>query len=280
MKHAQRWSTLVFAMALGVQVQAFAKAGSDRLAQEIAMNDAYTSPYATSTSVATSPSYFGTKSLLKFEPSIGMNMSTYSGASGNYSFEPTTGFSGGIGVLVGRSNLQFETGLFYAERGGKESFKMGNRQWGIDYKNKYIEVPLMARYNFETSKETRLFVKAGAVIAVLQDSRGDVTNTQNYSQSSAMYGNYGYYNGYYNADGIAINDGNTKDSFTATDMRWAAAVGGLIRITRNIAWSLQGDYQTSIQKASDSQPNGYVGTTPFTLKTITYGLNTGVLISL
>lgn len=283
MKHAQAWSVIVFALALGLQIQAHAKASETRLAQEIAANDAYTSPYEMSTSArAGTPSL--SKSLVSFEPTFGLTMSTYTGATGNYSFTPRAGYSGGVGVLVGRGNFQFESGLLYSERGGKESFEMGIRKWDIEYKNSFIEVPLMARYNFETSKETRIFVKAGVVVGVLQNSVGNVSNAQNVSSNPAAYGygygSYGYNGAYYNPNDQVVNDGNTKSYFNTMDIRYAGAIGGIVRINRTLAWTLQGDYQTSISKSSESTPNGYVGVINMDLKSITYGLNTGILISI
>jgi hypothetical protein len=280
---------LVFALALGAQIQAQAKSAEPRveprLEKELTLNDVYMSPYETTTTMAApKPTYFMSGSLMKFEPVFGLTMSTYTGASGNYSFSQKTGYLAGVGILVGRGNLQFETGVLYAERGGKETFLMGPRSWDIEYKNRFIEVPLMARYNFETSKETRIYFKAGAVVGVLQDSTGNVSNAQNMEGAyPAAYGynSYNPYNGaYYTAGGTAVNDGNTKQYFGSTEMRWAAGLGGVVRITRNIAWTMDADYQNSISKVSDTQPNGYYGTTSYTLKAITYGLNTGLLFSL
>lgn len=276
MKHAKRWTTLVFALALGVQIQAQARGTEDRLAKEIAANDVYTSPYATTTAPA--PSAAPTGSLLKLEPTFGLTMSTFTGATAPHTFTPRTGYLAGVNVLVGRGNLQFETGLLYAERGAKEAFQLGQISWDIEYINKFIEVPLMARYNLETSKETRIFAKAGVVVGVLQDSSGNVSNAQNINLTNTSA--FGYNGAYYTPGGTAVNDGNTKDSFGSTDIRWAAALGGIVRITRTISWTMEGDYQNSISKVSDTQPNGLYGTTNYALKTVTYGLNTGLLINL
>ncbi|HEY8271589.1 MAG TPA: outer membrane beta-barrel protein [Pseudobdellovibrionaceae bacterium] len=214
------------------------------------------------------------KPLLTFEPVGGITFSNFTGGSGPYKFESRTGYQGGLGFLIGRGKFQFETGLLYAERGSREIYQLGISHWQIDYNNRYIEVPTLIRYNYELSRDAKIFLKAGAVVAVLQDSTGPISNTQNYTAMGNYYGMY------YNSSGVAINDGNTKNYFGSTDIRWAAGIGGGVKITKSISWTMQMDYQTSITKVSENQPDGYLGTTNMNLFAVTYGLNTGIAFSL
>lgn len=248
----------------------------ERLQQEIQNLEVDQAPVNSTAPVIVmrSPKPEPAKPLISFEPVFGMTFSNYTGGSGYYSFDTRTGYQGGIGLLVGRSALQFETGLMYADRGGREIYQAGSVHWEINYQNRYVEVPLMLRYNFEVSRDVKLFVKGGAVAAVLQDSTGNVSNTQYY------YANTSYYSAYYNASGVAVNDGNTKDYFSSTDLRWAAGLGGSVRLTKSMAWTMSADYQTSLSKVSGAQPNGYLGTTALNLFAVTYGLNTGISISI
>jgi len=202
-----------------------------------------------------------------------------------YDFSPATGYEGGISVLVGRGRFQFETGLMYAERSMKESYKMGVSQWDLNYTNKYIELPVLVRYNFINNSDIRVYAKGGAIAALLQDSRGTMSNMQNYNSAMVPSGIYsGIYNPYsygvtsYNSNLIQNND--TKSAFATADFRWAAGIGGQVRMTKTLALLLEADYQTSINSASNTQPDGYYGSTNMNLVMETYGIKTGVLISL
>jgi hypothetical protein len=77
-----------------------------------------------------------------------------------------------------------------------------------------------------------------------------------------------------------VNDNNTKNYFASTDLRWAVALGGQVRITRSMAWTLEADYQNSVSNVSTNQPDGYYGSTNLNLQTQTYGLLTGLVWSI
>lgn len=234
-----------------------------------------TSRLGNSAGVATrSPKLEPMKPLLNFEPVGGMTYSNFTGGTGAYKFEGRTGYQGGVGFLIGRGRFQFETGLLYSERGGKEIFQSGMSHWEIDYNNRYIEVPTLMRFSYEVSRDAKIFIKGGAVVAVLQDSTGPVTNTQNYAAMNNYYGMF------YNSAGTAVNDGDTKSYFSSTDVRGAVGIGGSVKITKSIYWTMQMDYQASLTKVSELQPDGYLGTTSMNLFAVTYGLNTGITLSL
>jgi outer membrane protein with beta-barrel domain len=220
-------------------------------------------------------------SLIHIEPIAGVTFAKFKGeTTQGYAFTTATGYEGGIGVLVGRGNLQFETGLMYANRSSREEYRMGISTWDLTYQNKYIELPLLARYHVINNSDLRLYVKGGVVASLLQDSSGSMDNVQN----ANMYGNGisspypGYYGATYNTD--LINNNDTKNAFSSVDFRWAAGIGGQVRITKTIAMLLEGDYQTSVNPISNSQPNGYIGSTAMRLAMETYGIKAGLVISL
>ncbi|MGZ3743776.1 MAG: outer membrane beta-barrel protein [Pseudobdellovibrionaceae bacterium] len=260
------WNLLILLFAMMVQMQAHAQpsAPSGELSLDTAAPSMVTRP----------PRPEPLKPLISFEPLAGMTFTNFTGGTGPYRFESLSGYEGGLGLLIGRGTFQFETGLLYAERGSKEIYQNGISHWEINFRNHYIEVPTFIRFSYEASKDATLFVKAGAVVAVLQDSSGPISNAQNYTAMSTYYGVF------YNASGTAINDGNTRNYFSSTDIRWAGALGGSVKITKSISWTMQADYQTSINKVSENQPDGYIGTTSMNLFAVTYGLKTGIAFSL
>lgn len=258
------WSALILLFAIELQAKEI---------QGLASSQSPVMPLAPAI-VANIPKLEPPKALLSFEPIIGITFSNFTGGADAYKFEARTGYQGGLNFLIGRGNFQFETGLLYSERGAKEIYQSGVSHWEIDYHNRYLEVPTLIRYSYQLSKDAKIFLKGGAVIAVLQDSSGPLSNTQYYTAVDPYYGVY------YNPAGTAINDGNTKNYFASTDIRWAAGLGGSVKITKAISWSMQADYQTSITKVSNNQPNGYIGTTNLNLFAVTYGLNTGIVFSL
>jgi hypothetical protein len=213
--------------------------------------------------------------LIHLVPIGGMTFSNFKGASGNYNFSTTSGYDAGVGILVGRGDFQFETGVMYAERGSKESFRYNFTAWDISYNNKYIELPLLARYNIINNNDVRMYVKGGAVMAVLQDSKGNVSNAQNLNQVS-------YSGAYYGATygNNILLDNNTKNAFASTDLRWALGLGGQVRMTKWLAWTLEGDYQNSTSNISTSQPDAGGANTGFNLTMETYGFRTGLVFSL
>lgn len=228
---------------------------------------------ATSTRIAPRP-------LVHIAPIGGITFAKFKGSTtSGYSFSTGTGYEGGIGVLIGRGSLQFETGVMYAERSSKESYRNGISSWDLSYQNKYIELPLMVRWNVVNNNDVRLYVRGGGVGSMLQDSTGTMSNMQNYN--ATMYP--GAYSPYYGAtayNSTLLTSDDTKSAFSAVDFRWAAGIGGQLRVTRDIAVLLEGDYQTSANPISNTQPNGYFGSTSMNLSMETYGIRAGVVISL
>ncbi|RYZ85193.1 MAG: hypothetical protein EOP04_16470 [Proteobacteria bacterium] len=217
-------------------------------------------------------------SLVHLVPIGGMNFSNFKGATGNYTFSTTSGYEAGVGVLIGRGDLQFETGLMYAERGSKESYKFNFESWDITYQNKYLEIPAMARYNVVNNSDIRIYAKGGIVMGVLQSSKGTLANVQN--PNMAMNGAYSNMYGVNTYNSSLVNDNNTRSAFASTDLRWALGIGGQVRMTRSLAWTLEGDYQNSTSEISTSQPNGYNSSTGFNLTMETYGFRTGLVWSI
>ncbi|RYZ88788.1 MAG: PorT family protein, partial [Proteobacteria bacterium] len=227
--------SLLLAMTLGTATVAQARGLQQEIDAEakIAMKTSGARPYTLG-------------SLVHIVPIAGLTFSNFKGASGNYSFSNTSGYDAGIGILIGRGDLQFETGLMYAERGSKESFRFNFQSWDLSYQNKYLELPLLARYNIMNNKDVRLYVKGGVNVGVLQSSHGQMANMQNYyaPNTNGAYMNNGYYGATsYNAN--LANDNNTKSAFASTDLRWVLGLGGQVRMTRTLAWTLEGDYQNS-----------------------------------
>lgn len=228
-----------------------------------------------------SPKPVSRASLIHLEPIGGITFAKLKGETAQgYNFTTSTGYEGGVGVIIGRGSLQFETGLMYAERSSREEYRMGISTWDLTYQNKYIELPLLVRYNVINNSDLRLYAKGGAVASLLQDSKGTMSNVQNSTMYGAgAYSPYmGYYGATYNTD--LINDNSTKSAFSTVDFRWAAGIGGQVRITKSIAMLLEGDYQTSVNPISNSQPNGYIGSTAMKLVMETYGIKAGLVISL
>ncbi|MBS1971761.1 MAG: outer membrane beta-barrel protein [Bdellovibrionales bacterium] len=269
MEKARSFIRILLALSLGASV---AHAASSDLQKEI---DAEASMGMR----ATAPKPV-VRSLIHIEPIAGITFAKYKGETAQgYSFTTGTGYEGGVGVLVGRGNFQFETGIMYAERTSREEYRMGISTWDLSYQNKYIELPLLARYNVINNNDLRLYVKGGAVASLLQDSTGTMSNVQNANMyNTGIYSPYGMYGATYNTD--LINNNDTKSAFSTVDFRWAAGIGGQVRITKSIAMLLEGDYQTSVNAISNSQPNGYIGSTAMKLQMETYGIKAGVLISL
>lgn len=270
-------SILRLLLAVSLSASAAAYAEQSDLQKEI------NAEASSATIKTTAPKAVAKASLIHLEPIAGITFAKFKGETAQgYSFTTNTGYEGGVGVIIGRGSLQFETGLMYSERSSREEYRNGISTWDLTYQNKYIELPLLARYNVMNNNDLRLYVKAGAVASLLQDSRGEMTNVQNPMVNMAGNGVYspymGYYGATYNTD--LINDNNTKSAFSAVDFRWAAGLGGQVRITKAVAVSLEGDFQTSVNSVSSSQPNGYMGSTAMKLVMETYGIKAGVVISL
>jgi hypothetical protein len=136
----------------------------------------------------------------------------------------------------------------------------------------------MARYNIVNNSDMRLYVKGGALMAVLQASSGKLSNVQGYNMNgpSAAY----YYYGVNDYNTSLTVDNNTKSAFGSTDLRWALGVGGQVRFNRWLAWTIEADYQNSTSAISNSQPDGPQGSTAMELLMETYGVRTGVVFSI
>jgi hypothetical protein len=272
MKKVQLLS-LVVLMVLG-STQSFARSIQQEIDQEADLAMKSTAKTSFNRPVAQS-------SLISLVPIGGMTFSNFktTGNSSAYSFATTSGYDAGVGVLIGRGDLQFETGVMYAERGSKESYKFNFTSWDLTYTNKYLELPVLARYNIVNNKDMRFYVKGGALMAILQDSKGNLSNAQNYNNPNMYSGAYSYY-GVNTYNSSLANDNSTKSAFGATDLRWVLGLGGQIRITRWLAWTIEGDYQNSTSPISTSQPDGLYSTTGFNLSMETYGLRTGIVIGI
>ena len=207
------------------------------------------------------------ESMIKWMPIIGMTFSKFNGSADNYSFGSHTGYLAGISVLLGKGPWQIESGLQYAERGGVENYNLPYNtynSWSMEYKNKYLEVPLMARYNYQTSASTSVFAKAGVVLSSLVGSEASYSSGNPYT--------YSYY--------ASNNLSDTKSYFNSFETRWAVGLGGQYRINSTMSAILQGDYQQSIGNSSTSQANGLVGDVGINLTTITYGFNAGIIFDI
>ncbi len=188
----------------------------------------------------------------------GATVSKMTGAGGFYSFSERNGYTGGLGLLVGRGLLQLESGFYYSQRGAYQDYNDSYVRWSYEFDNSYIEVPVYLRVHLEMGSSFSIFAKAGSVLAFLQDSKVTLGNLQ-----SSYAGN----------SGKAL-DG--KDYFESFDPRWAVGVGATVRFTRSVGLLLQSDLQESFKNSSAFQPHPSGGTTAMKLSTNSYSLSAGL----
>lgn len=188
----------------------------------------------------------------------GATVSKMTGGGGSYSFSERNGYTGGLGLLIGRGVLQLESGAYYSQRGAYQDYSDAYGKWSYEFDNSYIEVPAYLRVRLELGSSFSIFAKAGAVLAFLQESKVTLGNLQNY---------------YIGSSGKS-QDG--KDYFESFDPRWAVGVGATIKFTRSVGLLLQADLQESFKNSSTIQPHPTGGTTAMKLSTSSYGLSAGL----
>ncbi|KYG61016.1 hypothetical protein AZI85_08625 [Bdellovibrio bacteriovorus] len=196
-------------------------------------------------------------SFVHLEPVIGYTSSTFGGveAKNGAELETIGGMQAGLGLRLGRSQLQFETGVYYSERGAKlsnlnysESILAPGKA-SIEYKFKYLEAPLYVRYAFQAPESTHFFVKGGGVVALLQEAKG--------TASGALTGSI-----------------DMKDSVQETDFRAGVGVGGVLRINNMFSVLIQGDYQLGLNKVNKESADG------IEIKNSSLALSTGLVFDI
>lgn len=178
-------------------------------------------------------------SFVHLEPVIGYTSSTFGGVEGKNGAELETigGMQAGLGLRLGRSQLQFETGLYYSERGAKLSNLYSSDgitipgKATIEYKFKYLEAPLYVRYAFQDPEATHFFIKGGGVVGLLQEAK-------------------------MNGTGNLTGSVDIKDSAHETDFRAGLGVGGVLRINNMFSVLIQGDYQLGLNKVNKESADG------------------------
>ncbi|WP_413568113.1 outer membrane beta-barrel protein [Bdellovibrio sp. HCB117] len=178
-------------------------------------------------------------SFVHLEPVIGYTSSTFGGVEGKNGaeLENIGGMQAGLGLRLGRSQLQFETGLYYSERGAKLSNLYSSDgitipgKATIEYKFKYLEAPLYVRYAFQDPEATHFFIKGGGVVGLLQEAK-------------------------MNGTGGLTGSVDIKDSANETDFRAGLGVGGVLRINNMFSVLIQGDYQLGLNKVNKESAEG------------------------
>ena len=173
--------------------------------------------------------------LYHLETVLGITTSHLSGLDANHqgSDDTINGLVGGVDVLFGRGQWQFETGLLKAERGGNETTSTDKAALQL----KYLEVPLLVNYSFSHPLNTHLFVKGGMVLAYLQDAKRSLRGQ---------------------VDGEPDSE-DVKSSFEDFDPRIQIGFGGRFKLAHGFFWVVEADYQRSIQQISrfDSQTTDF-----------------------
>lgn len=175
-------------------------------------------------------------SFVVVEPMLGMTSSTFSGIEGKNGakIESRVGFTSGMNILLGRGAWQFESGMHYAERGaifkglGSAALDKGT----IDFKNQYLEIPVLVRYSFQPRSGSRFFLKGGLVSGFLIDSKTTVEGP--YSDKDEF-------------------EKNAKELFSSNDFRTLLGLGGVIKLSQNFSWLLHMDYQSSVMAINSSK---------------------------
>ena len=98
---------------------------------------------------------------------------------------------------------------------------------------------MLARYSFQSPQLSHFFVRGGLILGVLQDLE------ISWSDLSSVNANL------LNTNGGTSTSG--KDHFNNTDLRAALGVGGVLKFTKNIAWTVQADYQLGTTKINTNK---------------------------
>jgi hypothetical protein len=160
-----------------------------------------------------------------------------------------SGFAVGAQALVGNGQLQFETGVQYADRNISYNGLLrdqNNNLLGytgtINEDISYIEVPLKARYSFSDPSDSHLFIHAGAVTAFVVNRADNIGNIA-FSNTGGVFG--------FGAPNSASAPG-TLGNLNALDLRGAAGLGGELKIQRGVSLTIQGEYEHSLMKINSS----------------------------
>lgn len=202
----------------------------------------------------------GSGSFLKVAPVVGFSSTTFADVKGqngvSVRFRP--GMMAGAAVLAGSGALKLDTGLFYAEYGANldsawlmkvtidQSTKTTFQEYSpanAEFVFKYLDVPLLARYEFRPESRTGFYVRGGLVLGLLQSAQARVT---------VLTGDVGG------------GSQDMKNQMKDLDPRFAAGGGGRVKLTRSLEWLIQLDYQQSLeraQKETDATPLKNAATT-------------------
>jgi hypothetical protein len=209
-------------------------------------------PAQVSASVAP-PRSEGQVSTFSLVPAVGYQNFEWAGTNASSgSFTSLGGYSVGASVLLGADNLHYETGLYYAERGigydgylrGAGNVQSSPVKGAIEFRASYLEIPAFVRYAFFHRERTHVFLKAGAVLDVLQSS----SSTIDYKNSVGTLG--------------VFSNATSEDTFSAsmreTDLRWAVGGGGVVKIWDRISVTGQGLYERSFSSINKSGMSNFL----------------------
>jgi hypothetical protein len=193
-------------------------------------------------------------SFLQLGAIVGASSSNWAGVEPTTGkFESLTGYTAGGQIIMGKEQLQFETGVYSSERGVKWTGAFDNLL-EVEYKIKYIDIPLLAKYSFQQRSQSSFFIKGGALIGLLQsaESNGVIKDFGGFKKSS-----------------------NIKDQLNSTDLRYSLSGGGDIKLSKNVGLSLELNYQIS-----NGAINKEKGTDNIEIRNTATTLSTGLIFDI
>lgn len=111
---------------------------------------------------------------IQFGAHAGLNFATFTGGKDieiDNDYDSRIGFKAGISVQIPMADLPFdvESGLFYSQKGAKGEYRRGlccNAGNAGTSKLDYIDIPILSRFDFETSRSVTPHIVAGPYVAI------------------------------------------------------------------------------------------------------------------
>lgn len=152
--------------------------------------------------------------------------------------------AGGVNILLGRGELQVDTGILYAQHSVTQTGSSANyingflnyQNMSVQYDVSYIEIPFALRYKFNLTDSFNIFARGGVQFAYRLDAKASSSNATN------------------TLNAYQVTDEDAKNSFNELETRGIVSLGAAYKFTSSLAVSLQADYQRGITKTS----NGFV----------------------
>lgn len=192
--------------------------------------------------VASQPS---AESFVRLAPVAGYSYSEWDKASPSGGrMDSVGGFVGGIAAVIGQDRFNYEIGLQYAERGSVYKGALKNAYGNfvstdgasIETTTKYLEIPAFVRFNFVQMREAQLFVRGGGSFAMLVGNESAISR----GSSNAIS-----YNGVADVN-VVSREKTLGVDLSSTDWRWAVGLGGNLRISSSISWTVDGLFERSL----------------------------------